>query len=118
MRTVWPCGPDLLESTVVDGQVIRGQIVRSSKARMQIESEIKQYVAENLLFSDNGYPYDNDASFLREGIIDSMGVMELVTHVSTTYGLQIESHEVLPDNFDSVSKLAGFIRRKQGQQQQ
>ncbi len=82
---------------------------------MQIETEIRDYIAENLLFREDGYPYDNDASFLREGVIDSMGVMELVTYVGKAYGIQIEPHEVVPDNFDSVNKLSGFIRRKKGQ---
>jgi acyl carrier protein len=80
---------------------------------MHIENLIQKYIAENLLFSSEGYAYDNDASFLQEGIIDSMGVMELVTFVSTTFAIQVEPHEVLPENFDSVNKLAEFIRRKE-----
>lgn len=80
---------------------------------MQIEDQIKQYVAENLLFSDQGFNYPNDASFLQEGIIDSIGVMELVTYVGTTFNLTVDPQEVTPDNFDSVTKLAEYIRRKQ-----
>jgi len=79
---------------------------------MHIENLIQNYIAENLLFCSNGYEYNNDASFLKEGIIDSMGVMELVTFVSDTFGIQVEPYEVLPENFDSVNKLAAFIRRK------
>ena len=80
---------------------------------MQIEDQIKQYVVENLLFSDKGFTYPDDASFLQEGIIDSIGVMELVTYVGSTFGFAVDPQEVTPDNFDSVAKLAGYIRRKQ-----
>lgn len=66
------------------------------------------------MFNDRGFEYDNDASFLREGIIDSMGVMELVTFVGATFGIQIDPKDVTVENFDSVNKLAGFIRRKGG----
>jgi acyl carrier protein len=77
-----------------------------------IEKMIRIYIAENLLFSDNGYPYADDASFLEEGIVDSMGIMEVVAFVEETFGLAVEDQELVPDNFDSVSKLAAYIRRK------
>ena len=67
----------------------------------------------NLLFSDQGFAYGNDVSFLQEGIIDSIGVMELVTFAGATFGVVVDPQEVTPENFDSVSKLANYIRRKQ-----
>jgi acyl carrier protein len=79
---------------------------------MTIETQIKEYIARNLLFSDNGFPYPDDASFLEEGIVDSVGVMELVAFVEEKFDLKIEDTDVTPDNFDSVNKLAAFIRRK------
>ncbi len=81
---------------------------------MQIESQIQQYIAENLLFSDR-YPYESDTSFLREGILDSMGVMELVTYVAMAFRIQVDPEDVTPENFDSVNRLANFIRQRQSQ---
>jgi acyl carrier protein len=77
-----------------------------------IEGEIRAYIAENILFSDNGYAYSDETSFLEEGIVDSMGIMELVMFVDEGFGITVEDEEVIPDNFDSVSKLAAYIRRK------
>lgn len=81
---------------------------------MEIESKIRSYVAENLLFSDNGFPYDDDASFLQEGIVDSIGIMELVNYVENTFGITVDDHELIPDNLDSVEQLAKFVRNKSG----
>ena len=80
---------------------------------MIIETQIKQFVAENMLFSGEDFPYPSNASFLQEGIIDSLGVMELVAFVQTRFNVSVEMHEVTPDNFDSVNKLAAFVQRKQ-----
>ncbi len=80
---------------------------------MTIEATIRQYVAENILFSDNGYEHPNDTSFLDEGIIDSLGVLELSIFVEDTYGLRVEREDLTPENFDSVTNLAAYIRRKQ-----
>jgi acyl carrier protein len=79
---------------------------------MSVEDQIKDYISRNLLFSDNGFPYPESASFLEEGIVDSVGVMELVAFVEEKFRLKIDDLDVTPDNFDSVSKLADFIRRK------
>jgi acyl carrier protein len=79
---------------------------------METEAQIRQYVAQNLLFSDNGFEYDDDDSFLQEGIIDSVGVLELVLFVEETFGVTVNDQEITPDNFDSVNKLAGYIRSK------
>jgi acyl carrier protein len=75
-----------------------------------IEETIRTFIAEKILFSDNGYGYADEASFLEEGIVDSMGIMELVMFVEETFGITVEDEELVPDNFDSVSKLAAYVR--------
>lgn len=79
---------------------------------MTIEVQIKDYIAHNLLFSDNGYPYGDNVSFLDEGIVDFIGVMELVTFVEDNFGVKVDDLDVTPENFDLVSRMAAYIRRK------
>ena len=79
---------------------------------MEIEPKIRSYIAENLLFSDDGFPYSDEASFLQEGIVDSIGVMELVNFVESTFSISIDDHELIPDNLDSVAQLSNFVRSK------
>ena len=79
---------------------------------MTIEEQIRQYVANNFLFSDNGYQLSDDASFLEEGIVDSTGVLELVMFVEEIFDVTVEDDEIVPESFDSVSRLATYIRRK------
>ena len=43
----------------------------------EIEAPIRNFIATNLLYSKDGFTYPDDASLLREGIIDSLGVVEL-----------------------------------------
>jgi acyl carrier protein len=77
-----------------------------------IEPPIRDFIATNLLYSKEGFTYADDASLLREGIIDSLGVVELVEFLQKNFGVKVEQQEVRPDNFDSVAKLAAFVRRK------
>lgn len=77
-----------------------------------IEESIRSYIAENIIFSNNGYPYPEDASFLNEGIIDSMNILELVMFVEERFGVHVADEEIVPDHFDSVSKIAAYVRSK------
>ena len=79
---------------------------------MTIEDQIRQYVADNFLFSEDGYQLSDDASFLEEGIVDSTGVLELVMFVEDTFNTTVEDDEIVPENLDSVAQLAAYIRRK------
>lgn len=78
-----------------------------------IEELIRTYIAQNILFSSNGFPYPDDASFLENGIVDSMNVLEIVMFVEEKFGIKVEDAEIIPENFDSVTQLASYIRKKQ-----
>jgi acyl carrier protein len=77
-----------------------------------VEEQIRNHIAENILFSKKGYPHPDDASFLEEGIVDSLNVMDLVFFLEEKFGVTVIDREIVPDNFDSVTKLAEFVRRK------
>ncbi len=78
---------------------------------MQIEEQIRQFILQNLYFVEDN-SFSEDASFLETGVVDSMGVMELVAFIHSEFGVTAESHEVVVENFDSVRKLANFVRQK------
>lgn len=79
-----------------------------------VAAKIRDYLSRDFLFSDDGFQYADDASFLELGIIDSFGVTELLSFVQEEFGISVRDDELLPDNFDSVSKLSSFVIRKQG----
>ncbi|MFZ6028821.1 MAG: acyl carrier protein [Chloroflexota bacterium] len=81
---------------------------------MNYEEKIRTYIAEKILFSKNGYPHADDASFLDEGIVDSTSILELVMFIEENFGISVDDAEITPDNFDSVKKLADYVRRKKG----
>ncbi|MBK1643614.1 acyl carrier protein [Thiocapsa imhoffii] len=78
---------------------------------MDTRVQIRQFIAENLLFSETGYPHEDDASFLEQGILDSMGVMELVHFVEEAFGVKVGDDDLTPENFDSVDLLARYVER-------
>lgn len=77
-----------------------------------IDQKVRQFIHENFLFGQGGEKLSNDDSFLENGIIDSTGVLELVTFVEQEFPVTIDDDELIPDNLDSINNLVRFIETK------
>lgn len=80
----------------------------------EIEQQIRKFIVDTLLFGQEDRAVAGNASLLELGIIDSTGVLELVTFVEATFALKVADAEMIADNFDSVDSLVAFVRRKTG----
>ncbi len=78
---------------------------------MDIEQSVRGYIVENFLLGDAG-DFTNTQSLLDEGVIDSTGVLELVMFLEENHAINVADDEMVPENLDSVSNIAGFVRRK------
>ena len=78
----------------------------------EVAQEIHAFIADNFLFGRSRKRISDDSSFLDEGIIDSTGVLELVTFLETKYGIKVEDEELLPANLDSVRNVTAFVEKK------
>jgi acyl carrier protein len=80
--------------------------------------ELRTFIVNNFLFGDatGRFTFSDDDSLQRRGIVDSTGILELVCHLQERYGIDITDAELVPDNLDSVSKVARFVERKQREQ--
>ena len=81
---------------------------------MAVNEKIRSFILENVLAGSRGTTLDDNDSFLEKGIIDSTGILELVSFIEDEFKIQVRDEELVPDNFDSVSKLAGYITTKIG----
>jgi len=73
---------------------------------------VRDYIFENFLFGADDSSLDNNDSFLDKGVIDSTGILEVVNWIEETFAISVDDHELVPDNFDSINKLAAFLERK------
>lgn len=74
--------------------------------------EIRDFVVENFLFGRIDAPLEDEASLLEQGILDSTGVLELVQHLEERYGIQVADEDLIPENLDSIQRVAAFVARK------
>jgi acyl carrier protein len=74
--------------------------------------QIRRYIDVNLFVEGGHASLQDDDSFLEKGVIDSTGVLELVNWMEETFGFKVDDTELIPDNLDSIGRLAVFIERK------
>jgi len=79
---------------------------------MTIEEQIRQFIAENFMYTADVSELTHDLQLFDSGIIDSTGVLELVAFLEESYDIQVDDAEMLPENFASIAALAAFVRRK------
>ena len=75
-------------------------------------SRIRAFIVENFLFGDEGALVDDQASLIDADLVNSTGILELVSFLEAEFGLSIADPEIVPENLDSVARLAAFVERK------
>ncbi len=78
----------------------------------QIREELRNFVVDNFLLGQEPSGLTDEASFLEEGIVDSTGVLELVSFLERRYAIKLEDEELVPENLDSIENLVAFLERK------
>ncbi|MEJ2545556.1 MAG: acyl carrier protein [Calditrichaceae bacterium] len=74
--------------------------------------QLRDYIVENFLFGDTDTEFSDSDSFMEKGIIDSTGILEVITYIEENFNIKIEDDELVPENLDSISNIVNFIDRK------
>jgi acyl carrier protein len=78
---------------------------------MNTSDRIRTYIVEALLF-DSGAQLAPTTSLLGSGVLDSTGVMDMIMFLEREFGIRVADEELIPDNLDSIERLARFVERK------
>ena len=79
---------------------------------MNVQEKVRQFIIENFYVNDAATLAD-DASLIAAGIVDSTGMLEVITFLESQYGITIEDTEMTPENLETIGRIAGFVARKQ-----
>jgi acyl carrier protein len=72
-------------------------------------SKIKTFLAQQFPMTKN---VGNDELLLKNGLIDSLGILEVVTFMEKEFGIIVSDEDLLPENFGSIQSLASFVHNK------
>ncbi len=80
---------------------------------MSVEARLMTYIQESAL-GESRQTVTEDSPLLDSGIVDSTGILELVSFIEKEFGVRIQDEEIVPEHFDTVRSIAAFIATKRG----
>lgn len=78
---------------------------------MGIEREVREFIGENFITDQDVRRLPGDASLTRSGILDSMGVLELVMFLEERFGITVPDEDTVPENLDTIDNIVAYLRR-------
>lgn len=88
--------------------------MNETAAREQITQCIRAFILDNYLFGYGENEFGDDASFMDYGVLDSLGIMELIAYIEKEFSIDVADDEIVPDNLDSINRVARFVFGKTG----
>ncbi len=77
----------------------------------QINESVRQFILEHFPSARRRPLADGDA-LLQSGIIDSLGVLDVVTFLEEEFKVTVDDEDLTPENFQSIGQIAAFVEKK------
>jgi acyl carrier protein len=79
---------------------------------MPNELKVREFVLKNYLFTTEQSALKSEDSFMKSGIMDSTGILEMIMFLHDEFGVDVMDDEMVPENLDSVNNVVAFLGKK------
>ena len=78
----------------------------------QIRERVRHFLDENFLYMRPNFVLGDDDRLLERGVVDSMGVAEMVTFIEDEFGIKTSDEDISEANLGSLSAIGRFVSQK------
>jgi acyl carrier protein len=82
---------------------------------MNTNDVIRDFIQKDIIQHPLNKPLADDDQLVESGIVDSLGIMSLLSFLEEKFSIQIPSEDLNPENFATVSTLTALVERQQAQ---
>jgi len=75
---------------------------------MNTTKKITSFIEETFLFGDKIH-INAHQSLTKNNIVDSTGVLELISFIEENYPFSVNDDDITPENFDSLHGITNYI---------
>ena len=72
---------------------------------------LRRFVVEKLAKVKNVEAVDDTTNLIESGVIDSLGIVNLVSYLENAFGVKIKDEDIIPDHFESIRAIAEYLER-------
>jgi acyl carrier protein len=76
------------------------------------EAKIKELIQGNLTWSGSWSDVDEDYPLLAKQVIDSLGMLKLVSLIEEEFDVEIDDDDIVPDNWRTIRDIAALVESK------
>lgn len=81
---------------------------------MTLSDDLLTFIKRDLLRNE-GVKLTAEDSLIERGLVDSIGLIQLISFVETHVGIRIPDHQVTPNNFETVQAIVDLVERTRGE---
>jgi len=78
-----------------------------------IEDRIREFVMKQFPLARKKGVHADD-KWLESGLLDSLGILDLVHFLEGEFSIQVSDEDLLPENFQSLAAVCSFVHQKNG----
>lgn len=72
---------------------------------------IRKFINDNLARTKQMKEVQNQENLIMNGVIDSLGIVQLVAYIEETFKMKVKDEDIVPDNFETVDVISSFVGR-------
>jgi acyl carrier protein len=80
-----------------------------------VQRELHGFIVSELVSGQGLGLITADEDLIKRGIVDSLGVQQLVDFCESRYGIRVSDSDLVPTNFQTLRQLANYVERKQAE---
>lgn len=79
---------------------------------MNVQADVREFLVGELGWSGERELLTDDYALIANGVLDSMGIFQLVSMIEDRYGVEVEDEELVPENFQTLAAVARLVGSK------
>jgi acyl carrier protein len=80
-----------------------------------LQRELDEFIVSELVSGHGAGSITADEDLIKRGVVDSLGVQQLVEFCESRYGIRVSDADLVPANFQTLRQLANYVERKQAE---
>ena len=76
------------------------------------EQSINQFIQSELVSDRTEDNLSNTDNLIESGILDSLGIIKLITYLEESYSIKVTDEELSIENFETIEAISRFLRNK------
>ncbi len=78
----------------------------------EIARTVKEFILEEFLPGEDPGELTEETQLFSTGVLDSLASLKLVEFLEEQFGIDVEAHDVVADNLDTLLSIANFVQSK------